>query len=78
MGGDSCYERIKNGIQELEKMLSENTSDELKRSLNICDTFEAHNDLDVWVLFSTISDTFAGIVQTHQFVADLLKPVQFY
>lgn len=47
-------------------MLTENRSADLRSSLNICDTFDENNELDVWVLFSTISDIFAGIVQNHQ------------
>ena len=66
VGSDACYERINQGIKELETMLSENRSQDLKSALNICDTFNVENQLDVWVLFSTISDIFAGIVQNHR------------
>lgn len=66
MGGENCYERIQKGIMELESMLSNNRSTEMKGLFNICDNFDETNEMDVWTLFSQISDIFAGIVQNHK------------
>ncbi|XP_055847737.1 putative serine protease K12H4.7 [Episyrphus balteatus] len=65
VGGEACYKRIQNGIAELEKMMSNKRSAEVKAMLKICNNFNEKNELDVWTLFSEISDLFAGVVQTH-------------
>ncbi|XP_055921973.1 putative serine protease K12H4.7 [Eupeodes corollae] len=65
LGGDACYNRIKNGIAELENMIVSKRSAEVKAMLKICNNFDETKELDVWTLFSEISDIFAGVVQTH-------------
>ncbi|XP_075144690.1 putative serine protease F56F10.1 [Haematobia irritans] len=65
LGGESCYDRIQKAVAELESMISNNRSAEMKRLLKICDNFNESSDMDVWTLFSQISDIFAGIVQNH-------------
>ncbi|XP_055921970.1 putative serine protease K12H4.7 [Eupeodes corollae] len=65
VGGEDCYNRIKNGIDLIEQMITDNRAAEMKSLLKICDTFDENNELDVWTFFSQISDVFAGVVQTH-------------
>ncbi|XP_013105186.2 putative serine protease K12H4.7 [Stomoxys calcitrans] len=66
LGGDSCYDRIQKAILELEAMISNNRSpSKMKCLLKICDNFNESNEMDVWTLFSQISDIFAGVVQNH-------------
>lgn len=65
VGGEACYNRIQNGIAELENMMSNGRSGEVKAMLKLCSNFNQRKQLDVWTLFSEISDIFAGIVQTH-------------
>ncbi|XP_037728852.1 putative serine protease K12H4.7 [Drosophila subpulchrella] len=65
MGGADCYKRIENGIAEMETMIATKRGAELKALLRLCEPFDVYNDLDVWTLFAYISDTFAGIVQSH-------------
>uniref|UniRef100_A0A1B0GB71 Prolylcarboxypeptidase n=1 Tax=Glossina morsitans morsitans TaxID=37546 RepID=A0A1B0GB71_GLOMM len=63
--GEECNTRIRNGIETLETMFEEKRAAEVKAMLHLCDNFDETNDLDVWSLFGEISDTFAGVVQTH-------------
>lgn len=65
LGGDSCYNRINNGIAEMESMFANRRGAEVKAMLKICSNFDDSSDLDIWTLFSEISDIFAGLVQTH-------------
>ncbi|XP_034117630.1 putative serine protease K12H4.7 [Drosophila nasuta] len=65
MGGSACYNRIQNGIAELETMLATKRGGEVKALLKLCEKFDVYSDLDVWTLFSEVSDIFAGVVQTH-------------
>jgi len=68
MGGSACYKRIENGIAEMETMIATKRGAEVKALLKLCEPFDVYSDLDVWTLFSEISDIFAGVVQTHKFV----------
>ncbi|XP_017085009.2 putative serine protease K12H4.7 [Drosophila eugracilis] len=65
MGGSACYNRIENGIAEMESMIATKRGAEVKALLKLCEPFDVYSDLDVWTLFSEISDIFAGVVQTH-------------
>jgi len=66
MGGADCYKRIENGIAEMETMIATKRGAEVKALLRLCEPFDVYSDLDVWTLFAYISDTFAGLVQTHR------------
>ncbi|XP_020814042.1 putative serine protease K12H4.7 [Drosophila serrata] len=65
MGGSDCYKRIENGIAEMETMFATKRGAEVKSLLKLCEPFDVYSDLDIWTLFSEISDIFAGVVQTH-------------
>ncbi|XP_034665533.1 putative serine protease K12H4.7 [Drosophila subobscura] len=65
MGGSACYNRIESGIAEMETMFATKRGAEVKALLKLCERFDVYSDLDVWTLFSEISDIFAGVVQTH-------------
>ena len=63
LGSEQCYNRVQNGIQSLETMIRDGRAAEVKAMMKICNNFDEHNDLDVWTLFSSISNLFSGIVQ---------------
>ncbi|EDV48495.1 putative serine protease K12H4.7 [Drosophila erecta] len=63
LGSQQCYDRIKNGIAELESMFANKRGAEAKAMLRLCDSFDDQNDLDLWTLFSSISNIFSGIAQ---------------
>ncbi|XP_014096121.1 putative serine protease K12H4.7 [Bactrocera oleae] len=65
VGGEGCYNRIQNGIAEMERLFANKRGAEVKAILKLCAAFDEYNDLDLWTLFSEISDIFAGVVQTH-------------
>ncbi|XP_043863436.1 putative serine protease K12H4.7 isoform X2 [Drosophila mojavensis] len=65
MGGSDCYNRIQKGIAEMEAMFANKRGSEVKALLKLCEPFDVYSDLDVWNLFSEISDIFSGVVQTH-------------
>ncbi|XP_030556353.1 putative serine protease K12H4.7 [Drosophila novamexicana] len=65
MGGSACYNRIEKGIAEMEAMIASKRGAEVKALLKLCERFDVYSDLDIWTLFSEISDIFAGLVQTH-------------
>ncbi|XP_067631012.1 putative serine protease K12H4.7 [Eurosta solidaginis] len=66
MAGEQCYKRIENGIAEMEALLANKRGAEVKAMLQLCDAFDESNDMDLWTLFSEISDLFAGVVQGHR------------
>ncbi|ALC46986.1 CG18493 [Drosophila busckii] len=63
LGGQQCYNRIENGIAELENMFKNQRSAEARAMLRLCSSFDHTNDLDFWSLFGAISNIFSGIVQ---------------
>ncbi|XP_011184933.1 putative serine protease K12H4.7 [Zeugodacus cucurbitae] len=63
LGSEQCYNRVQNGIATLETMLVDGRAAEVKAMMKICNNFDEENDLDVWTLFSSISNLFSGIVQ---------------
>ncbi|CAD6995784.1 unnamed protein product [Ceratitis capitata] len=63
LGSEQCYSRVQNGIATLEEMIGGGRAAEVKAMMKICDNFDEYNDLDVWTLFSSISNLFSGIVQ---------------
>ncbi|CAD6995785.1 unnamed protein product [Ceratitis capitata] len=65
VAGEQCYNRIQNGIAKMEELFANKRGAEVKAILKLCDAFDEYNDLDLWTLFSEISDIFAGVVQTH-------------
>lgn len=68
VAGEQCYNRIQNGIAKMEELFANKRGAEVKAILKLCDAFDEYNDLDLWTLFSEISDIFAGVVQTHKWV----------
>ncbi|XP_067630738.1 putative serine protease K12H4.7 [Eurosta solidaginis] len=65
-GGQKCYDRVEKGVAELEAMIEQGRTAEIKAMMQLCDTFDENNDLDLWSLFSTISNLFAAIIQYQQ------------
>ncbi|XP_017103303.2 thymus-specific serine protease [Drosophila bipectinata] len=63
LGGQQCYDRIQNGIAELESLFANKRGAEARAMLRLCNSFDDQNDLDLWSLFSSISNIFAGIAQ---------------
>lgn len=63
LGGDQCYDRIQKGIADLEDMFSNKRAAEARAMLRVCSNFDHNNDLDLWTLFSSISNIFAGVAQ---------------
>lgn len=63
LGNQTCYDRIRHGIEGTEEMIYNRRTAEFKALFKICDTFNENNDLDVWTFFETISSIIAGIVQ---------------
>lgn len=63
LGSEQCYQRVENGVAELQAMITGKRSAEVKAMLKLCNSFDHHNDLDLWSLFGSISNIFSGIVQ---------------
>ncbi|XP_012156539.1 putative serine protease K12H4.7 [Ceratitis capitata] len=63
LGSELCYSSVQNGIETLQEMIQDHRAPEVKAMMKICNNFDEHSDLDVWTLFSSISNLFSGIVQ---------------
>ncbi|XP_068153452.1 putative serine protease K12H4.7 [Drosophila tropicalis] len=67
LGGQQCYNRINNGIAELESMFDNNRAAEARAMLRLCSSFDDKNDLDLWSLFGSISNIFSGVAQYQRY-----------
>ncbi|XP_016994833.2 thymus-specific serine protease [Drosophila takahashii] len=63
LGGQQCYNRIENGIAELESLFANKRGAEARAMLRLCNSFDDQNDLDLWSLFGSISNVFSGVAQ---------------
>ncbi|XP_037942623.1 uncharacterized protein LOC119675488 [Teleopsis dalmanni] len=63
LGSQQCYDRVQNGVAEIESMFANKRSAEVKALFKLCNNFDEQNDLDLWSFFSVISNLFASIVQ---------------
>lgn len=66
IGGAACYDRINNGIAAAEALIAENRTDRFNELFQVCDGFGEH-PLDIPLIFSTISNIFAGYVEFHMY-----------
>lgn len=67
IGGEECYNRVRDGIANLELLLDTGHIKELKNLLHLCYDFDVNNDMDVWSLFYVISEVFAALIQGHKY-----------
>lgn len=67
LGSQQCYDRIQNGIAELEVMIRGKKSAQVKAMLKLCNNFNTNNDLDIWTMFSSFAYIFAGVVQYQRY-----------
>lgn len=62
-GGEECYTRIENAFAEMEQAIIDNNSIKLENAFNLCEPLDVTNTLDVWSFFSSLSNSFKGLVQ---------------
>lgn len=67
IGGEKCYNRVRNGIRNLEELLDTGRVAELQQILHLCYDFDDQTDMDVWSLFYVISELFAALIQGHKY-----------
>jgi hypothetical protein len=63
IGGNSCSERIKNGIYELESFADDGNYSYLTQMFQLCYPVNINGNLDVWSFFSEIAGTLSSFVQ---------------
>lgn len=66
IGGSACYDRIHNSIAAAEALIAENNTARFNELFQVCDGFGSH-PLDVPLVFSSMSNVFAGYVQYHRY-----------
>lgn len=63
VGGEKCYDLVKNAIDESEAMINDNRIDEFRKIYKFCDSFDGTNIMDVWLAFYGFSFYWSEIVQ---------------
>ena len=66
LGNQQCYNRIQNGIAELESMFANNRVAEVKAMMKLCKNFDENNELDVQSFFDTITNLFCNVAQSQE------------
>lgn len=65
VGGNTCAERIQRGIAEVEHLIEQGAYDQVVEEFNLCADTDLSKTVDKQIFLSSISDTFAGVVQYH-------------
>ncbi|ALC46987.1 CG18493, partial [Drosophila busckii] len=63
LGSEDCYNLIDNATAYYEDLFDEGKGKEAKKLLNLCSNFDVNNERDIWQIFSTIANIFAGFAQ---------------
>ncbi|XP_001868269.2 putative serine protease K12H4.7 [Culex quinquefasciatus] len=65
VGGDACADRVQRGVAEVEDLIKQGSYDQVAQAFNLCADTDLSNKRDRQGFLSSISDTFAGVVQYH-------------
>lgn len=63
VGGQECHDVFEGAYAELEKLVAEGKPERINNDFKLCSPLNTTNQLDVWNLFSELSDDVAGLVQ---------------
>ncbi|XP_063697854.1 thymus-specific serine protease-like [Culicoides brevitarsis] len=63
VGGEKCHEIFREAYAEMEKLVAEGNPSRINDELKLCSPLNTTNQLDVWNMFSELSDNVAGLVQ---------------
>lgn len=64
VGGQECHDVFEGAYAELERLVAQGKTERINKELKLCSPLNTTNKLDVWNLFSELSDNVAGLVQT--------------
>lgn len=65
VGGNACADRIQRGFAQVEDLIKQGEYDKVVQDFNLCDSTNLSKTLDSQTFLSSVSDTFAGVVQYH-------------
>lgn len=65
LGGKDCYNVFQDAYRTMEELVAKRDVERLNEEFNLCTKLDVDNKLNVWNLFSELSDNVAGLVQTH-------------
>lgn len=66
-GGTACYERLGNALQQLNQIIESENFKDIQNYWNLCDDFNADNELDRAALFNGFGNYFAALVQSQRY-----------
>lgn len=68
VGGEECYQRLSNAFAQAEQMFANRNFAEFSNIFRTCDEMNDENPYDIQIMFYTLSELLAGLVQGHRLV----------
>lgn len=68
VGGEVCYQRLASAFSLAERMFADRRFEEFSSTFRTCDVMTDENPYDIQIMFYTLSELLAGLVQGHRFV----------
>lgn len=69
VGGEQCYQRLALAFSQAEQIFANRNFEEFSNTFRICDEMNDDNPYDIQIMFYTLSELLAGLVQGHRFVS---------
>jgi len=80
VGGERCYRRLEGAFYRAEQLLTDRNFEEFSNLFRTCEEMNDDNPYDIMIMFYTLSELLAGLVQYHRtgdierFCDELLDP----
>lgn len=68
VGGETCYRRLESGFSQAEQLLVDRNFEEFTNIFRTCEIFSNDIPYDTMIMFYTLSELLAGLVQYHRLV----------
>jgi len=66
VGGEECYQRLSRAFNQAEQLISDESFDEFSTLFRTCDEMSDNDPYDKMIMFYTLSELLAGVVQYHR------------
>lgn len=68
VGGEECYQRLSRAFSQAEQLIFDKKFEEFSKLFRTCDELSDDNPYDTMIIFYSLSELLAGLVQYHRLV----------
>lgn len=70
VGGETCYRRLERAFSQAEQLLIDRNFETFSNHFRTCEVFSDDNPYDAMIMFYTLSELLAVLVQYHRYVVN--------